>query len=657
MKTSGSSKTNMLMRKRLIFLFVIIFILFMALLVRTGWIQIVDGEKLRKIAAEQWNSDVRVDAKRGEILDRNGGRLAVSTSCSRVDVYMPDVIRAEKDNEDIKTEIAGKIAGILGQKQEDILKKLNATLSNGQPVNSVTLARRIDISKGNEIKKLKFPGIIVSDDTKRVYPNGNFLSHVLGFTNIDGVGQLGIEVKYDKELKGIPGMINMNTDKFGRQLPYEISKYNAPVNGSNIALTIDEAVQLYVEKALENAVVKNKAKSATAIVMNPKTGEILAMASKPDFNPNDPRNMKGHKTVEDMIQSWNNKSVTFTYEPGSVFKLVTAAAALKENIANDSTRFNDPGYLIVAGRRINNWDRRANGILNFAELLQNSSNVGFMMLGAQLGKDKMYKYIEDFGFKKKTGIDVDFEETGYGVPLNEVGPVELANISFGQGIVATPIQLAAAYAAIANEGKMMVPHLVKAIIETDEKGNVTSKKEIEPKLSRQAVDANTANKLLEYLETVITVGGARNAYVEGYPIAGKTGTAQKAEKGKYIPDKYVCTFVGMAPVDKPQFVVYVAVDEPDPSNYYAGQVVAPVAGEIFKDLFTINNILPDKKSEEGMNEVPKVVGLTEKDAEKRLKFAGFTVEVRGSGTTVKSTSPAAGVSTKAGSKVIVNMGN
>ncbi|KPU43304.1 stage V sporulation protein D [Oxobacter pfennigii] len=655
MKTSKNPDRKKIIRRRMIFLYIFVFLIYTYLLGRLVLIQIIDGERLKNLAVSQWNSQVKVDAKRGEIQDRNGAKLALSASCSRVDVYLPDVARVEKEKPDIKNTMAAQIAGILGQSPDDVLKKLNATLQSGMPASSATIARRIDSDKGVQIKELKLPGIIVSEDTKRFYPNGNFLSQVLGFTNVDSVGQEGIELEYDKELKGIPGTIHTETDIFGRQLPYAESKYNAPVNGSDLTLTIDSAIQLYVEKALEQGIIASKAKSATAIVMNPKTGEVLAMSTKPDFDPNDPRNMENFQTVQEMIQTWQNKAVTFTYEPGSVFKIVTASAALSENIVDDSTRFEDPGYLVVAGRRIYNWNRAGNGVLDFAELLQYSSNVGFMMLGQQLGKETLYKYIDDFGFKTKTGIDVHFEESGYGVPLDRVGPVELANISFGQGIVTTPMQLTAAYAAIANEGKMMVPHIVKSITDTDNDGNVISKMEIQPKMAKQVVDKSIADKLMEYLETVITVGGGKPAYVEGYRIAGKTGTAQKAENGKYIDGKYVCTFIGMAPVEDPQFVVYVAIDEPDPSNYYAGQVVAPVAGQIFKDIFTVKNISPMEKDESGMAEIPDVRGLTPKDAEKRLNFAGFKVEIKKAGTTVTSVSPAPGTLAQTGSKVTITV--
>lgn len=643
--------------RRLIALFGLLFSVFLILLVRVGWVQIVRGPSLKKTAVEQWNSEVKIGARRGEITDRNGSKLAVSTRCKRVDVYMPDVIKAEKDGDGIRDEIASKIAGILGQKKADILQKMNAKLSDGLPVSGATIARRIDNDKGDAIEKLKLPGIVVSDDTSRFYPNNNLLAQVLGFTNIDGVGQQGIELEYEDELKGEAGVINMETDRVGRQLPYNTTKYTAPVNGKNITLTIDEPLQLYVEDVLEKARKENKAKSATATVMDPKTGEILAMATKPDFNPNSPRSASGKQTTQNIMDTWKNNAVAYTYEPGSVFKLVTATAALSEGIVDDRTRFNCPGYLDVAGHRIYDWSKKGDGIEDFAEILQNSCNVGFMTLGEQLGKEKLYKYIDAFGFGKKTGIDVNFEETGYTLPVDKVGPVELANISFGQGVVVTPIQITSAYAAIANGGEMMVPHLVKSIDATDDDGNVVSKQQIEPKVSRQVADKEIADKMLDYLETVVTVGGGHAAYVDGYRIAGKTGTAQKAKNGVYVKGKYISTFVGVAPVDDPQYVVYISIDEPDPSNYYASHVVAPAAGEIFKDIFTLKNIAPNAGSSTGKSTVPNVVGLSRKDAESRLKFGGFTVKVSGSGNTVERTSPAPGSSVDAGSKVTIVTGS
>lgn len=653
-----SNSINLVIKKRLLTVFGIIFVIFILLVCRVGYIQIIQGPRLLKLAIEQWTNDVKIDAKRGEIIDRNGYALAVSASCERVDAYMHDIVSEEKNDKNIKTEIAGKLSSILGDKEEDILKKLNMTLSNGNPINSVTIKRRIDKSQADEIRKLQLPGIVISEDSKRYYPNGNFLSQVLGFTNIDGVGQEGLEKKYDSVLKGLPGRIIMETDPYRREMPYNISDYIAPVNGDDIVLTIDEKIQLYVEKALENAIKTYKAKDATAIVMDPTTGEILAMASKPDFNPNNPRDMQGLSSFSDVMKLWSNRAVTFTYEPGSIFKIVTASAALQEGLINDKTSFYCPGFKIVADRRIKCWRTQGHGTETFAQILQNSCNVGFMDLGEELGRDKLYKYINAFGFGKPTGIDVNFEESGYKRQVNKVGPVELANLSFGQGISVTPIQMVAAAAAIANDGKLVEPHIVKQIQSTDSNGNIKVIKQIQPKAEGQVIDADVAKKLRDYLETVITIGGGKSASVDGYHIAGKTGTAQKAEKGVYVHGKYVASFLGMTPVDKPKYVVFVCIDEPDPSNYYAASTAAPTAKEIFEDIFESQNIAPDEGAKSSTEVViPNVVNLSQSQAANKLKSAGLQVQVNGSGKIVTSIYPKAGISVKTGSKVILYLGN
>jgi len=650
----GSKGINLVIKKRLIFLFSMVFFAVLVLIGRVGWIQLFQGQELQKIAVDQWTNDVKIDARRGKILDANGNELAISASCERIDAYMHDIIKEENENKDIKKQIASKLGAILGDKEEDLLKKLNMTLSNGKPMNSVTIKRRIEKSQADEIRKLKLPGIIVSEDSKRYYPNGNFLSHVLGFTNIDGEGQEGVELKYDKELKGIPGRIIMEADRNRRELPYNISKYYEPVNGNDITLTIDQSVQFYIEKAIDDALIINKAKSVTAIVMDPTNGEILAMAGKPDYNPNDPKNMKSFNDVKELMRSWSNKAVTFTYEPGSIFKIVTATAALGEGIISDNTRFSCPGFRIVADRRIKCWKTKGHGSQDFSQILQNSCNVGFMILGDKLGKEKMYKYVDAFGFGKATNIDVSFEESGYKRPLKNVGPVELATLSFGQGISVTPIQMACAYSAIANNGVMMEPHLVKKTQVADKEGNIIEEKIVEPKVLRKVTDEKTAKDLRGYLEKVISIGGGQKAYVKGYHIAGKTGTAQKAENGRYVSGKYVASFVGMAPVDNPKFVVYLMIDEPDPSNYYAGQIAAPIAGQIFKDIFVRFNMPPDGADSHIIEViVPNVVGLTQKEAANTLKSGGFNYEIKGKGTMVADMNPMPGLSVKSGSKVIL----
>jgi stage V sporulation protein D (sporulation-specific penicillin-binding protein) len=654
----GYTNINLTIKKRLILVFACIFTIFLVLIGRVGWIQLVLGTEYKEIAVEQWTNDVKIDAKRGKILDRNGFELAVSASCERVDLYMRDVYNAEKSNVDIREEMADKLSQILGETRESMLKKLNMTLPSGKPINSVTIKRRIEKSQADEIRKLNLPGIVVSEDSKRYYPNGNFLSHVLGFTNIDGAGQEGIELKYDEQLKGVPGRRIMEADLFRRELPYNISKYVDPVNGSDITLTIDESIQLYVEKALDDALATNKAKSAMAVVMDPKTGEILAMASKPDFNPNDPRSLKGYKDFNEVISSWNNKLVTYTYEPGSVFKAFTSAAAISEGVVNDNTRFSCPGFKVVAGSRIKCWRTRGHGSQTFPQILQNSCNVGFMTVGDMLGKERLYKYIDAFGFGTRTNIDVSFEEKGQVMPIKRVGPVELATISFGQGISVTPIQLVAAYGAIANGGKMMEPHLVKKIQTSDKEGNIVKTYDILPKMTKLVIDSEAARELTGYLEKVVSDGAGSKAGVKGYRVGGKTGTAQKAQNGVYVDGKYVATFLGIAPIDDPKFVVYVAIDEPDPSNYYAGQIAAPVAARIFKDIFTGFNIPPAGGYSPDIEVIlPNVKGLKKNEALRELKKSGFVCETKGSGSVVEDMLPKPGLSIQSGSKVILYMGD
>ncbi|KPU44042.1 stage V sporulation protein D [Oxobacter pfennigii] len=654
----GNGRTNLTFKKRVIFLFIMISLLIFLLIGRVGYIQLVKGAELQKLAVEQWTNDVKIDAKRGKIFDRNGNELAISANCERVDAYMKDIIKSQIEDPDIKAKIASELAKILGDKEEDILKKLNMTLSNGKPMNSVNIKRRIEKSQADEIRKLKLPGIIVSEDSKRYYPNGSFLSNVLGFTNVDGVGQEGIELKYDSELRGTPGRSIMEADLVRRELPYNISKYIEPVAGNDITLTIDENIQFYVEKAIEDALLVNKAKAVTAIVMDPTNGEVLAMANKPDFNPNTPRDMSGHTDFQDVIKSWSNRSVTYTYEPGSIFKVITAAAALSEGVVSDKDRFTCTGSMIVGDRRIKCWRTKGHGTQDFAQILQNSCNIGFMTLGERLGKEKMYKYIEAFGFGTPTNIDVTFEEGGYKRPVSKMGPVELANLSFGQGITVTPIQMATVFSIIANDGKMMEPHLVKKIQSVDKDGNIIEKKETQPKMVRQVISPEVAKQLRGYLEKVISVGGGKKAYVEGYSIAGKTGTAQKAEGGRYASGKYVASFVGMAPADNPKYVVYVSIDEPDPSNYYAGQIAAPLAGQIFKDIFVNANMKPDNSLKPVIEVViPNVIGLPVREAVNNLKNSGFEVEVKDKGTTVIDMNPLAGISVVSGSKVILYTGN
>lgn len=653
-------KTSITVRKRIVGLLLIIFIVQTIIIGRYAYVQIIWSPKLQQWAVDQWTSDTRIEAKRGKILDRNGRPLAVSGNVERIDAFLKEINEAEKlegSKKITKEEIAAKIAPILNLTPEYIVKKLNSKLKNGLPMSSVTLARRIEREQANKIRDLKLPGIVITEDTKRYYPNGNFLAQVLGSINSDGEGRAGIEYFYNEELNGVPGRFIGETDAYHREMANSLTNYISPKNGNDVVLTIDESIQYFTEKAIDKGLIDYKAKQITAIVMDPKTGEILAMANKPDYDPNKP--VTG--TVQEAMESWKNRAVNENFEPGSILKVITAAAAMEENLVNDSDKFYCRGALKIEGTTIKCWKSGGHGEQTFAQILQNSCNVGFMELGKRLGKETLYKYYNAFGFGKKTNVDYPGEEKGILLPIQKVGPVELATEAFGQGIAVTPIQYMAAFGAIANDGKMIEPHLVKRIIHTDEDGNTSVVKEIEPKVVKQVVSEATAKKLRSILETVVTVGAGKKAYIEGYHIGGKTGTAQVVENGRYAAGKYISTFVAMAPCNDPEIIIMVSIKEPDPSNYYSGSTAAPIARSIMEDTFRYLDIQPDLndvKNPKVVREViiPEVRGMTSAEAEKVLRNNKINVDIQGTGNIVYDISPKPGMKVKENTKIEIYLG-
>ncbi|CDF57826.1 stage V sporulation protein D [Thermobrachium celere] len=644
------SKTTLSMKRRIAVVYAIIILVQTVIVGRYAWVQLVWSPQLQRMAQEQWTNNVVIEAKRGKILDRNGNPLALSGNVDRIDVFLKDVINAEKNNKVTKDEIASKLAPLLGMSKEDILKKLN------MKYNAVTIKRRVEKDIGNKVRELKLPGVIVSEDTKRYYPNGNFLAHILGSTDSDGNGRSGLELYYNKELKGIPGRLVVQADAYHRELPYESAVYDPPRNGYDLVLTIDQSIQFFVERALEQGLKEYNAKRISAIVMDPKTGEILAMANKPDFDPNNP---VGGLDIQEALANWRNRMVQEVFEPGSILKVVTAAAALEENIVSDNDKFVCTGGKMVAGRRIKCWRTSGHGTQTFAEILQNSCNVGFMELGLELGAEKLHKYFALFGFGQKTGIDFPGEEKGLLTPVSKMGPVETANQAFGQGVAVTGIQYLTALAAIANDGVMMRPHLLKQVIYTDENGNTSVIKEYMPQSVKQVVSKETAIKLREILESVVTKGAAKKAYLEGYHVGGKTGTAQKPkEEGKgYAAGKYISSFAAIAPANNPKIAILVSIDEPDPSNYYAGSTAAPLAKIIIEDIMKYLNVEPDSTAVQVPEVVvPEVRGLKLDEAINILKQYKFEAEKQGSGDIVYDMSPKPGVSAKQNTKVILYMG-
>ncbi|MEF9951809.1 MAG: stage V sporulation protein D [Clostridium sp.] len=650
------AKTTVTNRKRIVMLLLIIFVVQFIIIGRYAWVQIMWSPQLQKWAKEQWTYDTKIEAKRGDITDRNGEPLAVSGNVERVDAYLKDIRKAIDSKKTTKEDIAKKLSPIIQLSEEEILKKLNKTLPNGLPMSSVTIARRIEKDQGNAIRKLKLPGVVVTEDTKRYYPNTTLASQVIGNTNIDGDGRSGIEQHYNDELKGIPGRFMGEADKYHRELPYNMSTYIDPKNGNDVVLTVDQTIQHFTEKALEEAVIKFKAKGAFAVIADPNTGEILAAASKPDYDPNNP--VEGG--AKEAMSKWKLPIVNSNFEPGSIFKLFTSAAAIEENAVTMETKFSCSGSKKVGDGIRKCWKAGGHGLQTFPQILQNSCNVGYMEIGEKLGKNKLYKYINSFGLGKKTGVDFPGEERGIIMPLEKVGTVETATIAFGQGVSITPIQFISALSALANDGTVYKPHFVKQITYTDENGNTSVVKDIKPEVTKKAISKETAKTIREMMEEVVITGGSKKAGVDGYRIGGKTGTAQKVENGKYAPGKYVSSFAGIAPIDKPRFVLLLSIDEPDPSvAYYGGQTAAPTAQKLLEDILRYmgiaqdNSIVPENKQK---IIVPDVRGMSIEDAKKKLHEMKLDFNVIGTGKTVYDISPKPGMSVNQGTKISLYLG-
>lgn len=614
-------------KRRLIVTLLLVSVLVFALIVRLGVIQIVQGEGLKKQALEQWTRGIPVKAERGLILDRNGKKLAISISrdtvwCRPIDIKDP-------------IEDAKKIAGILQLDEADVYKKITSKQS------LVKIKQWIEKEESEALRKANIRGIEIAEDNKRYYPFGSFAAHIIGHNNIDQVGQYGIEAAFNKYLTGTEGKWVKTTDAAGRQLPYNNEKLYEPKNGLNVILSMDETIQHFAEKAALEVLVKHKAKNVSIIVMEPKTGDLLALANKPDYDPNQPTtplNEEEAKSWEGLSQEevtkkwfdmWRNFAINDVYEPGSTFKIITAAAGLEENVVTPSSQFYCSGYVrqIKSGKPIKCWRYyNPHGNQTFVEGVQNSCNVVFVETGLRLGAEKMYEYIRAFGFGELTGVPFSGESPGI-IPSGPkaIKDVNLATISFGQGIAVTPIQLTTAISAVANGGNLMIPRVVKELV--DEEGNVVHK--YEPEIKRKVISEDTSKTLMKILESVVSDGTGKSAYVPGYRIAGKTGTAQKVVDGRYGDGKYIASFVAVAPANDPRIVVAVIIDEPSAGGYYGGQIAAPVAGQVVKDILSYLDVEPqftEEEKEDNEKEnvtVPDVRDKNIKEASKMVLSLGL----------------------------------
>ena len=513
--------------------------------------------------------------------------------------------------------------------------------------------RRLSYEIADKIENLHFDGVYLLKESKRYYPHNEMLSHVLGYVGIDNQGLSGLELEYDDILTGEYGSIQYFSDAKGNNLERN-SVYVEPEDGLDIYLTVDYGIQSSIERELDNVVLRYNPDGAWAIAMDPNTGEILGMSSRPNFNPN---NYKNYDT--ETIN--RNMAIWASYEPGSTFKILTLSAAVNEgkvDLLKDT--FYDGGSVNVDGARIKCWKHGGHGSQTFLEVVQNSCNPGFVELGNRLGKETLFDYINKFGYGKKTGIDLNGEATGILFSLDKVGPVELATTAFGQGVSVTALQQVVAVSAAINGGILYKPYIVKRVA-YHENGQII--KEVKPTIVRDnIVTEDTSEKVRMTLESVVSLGTGRNAYIDGYRVGGKTGTAQKVNNGIYMQGNYIVSFIGFLPANDPKIVVYLAIDNPKGVTQYGGTVSAPIVKNIMEDAITSLNI---EKQDGGTEKkyqwydkkyytVPNVVGKSKKEATSMLK--SFSVEYSGSGDVVVNQSPDSDSRIAEGEKVRLYLG-
>lgn len=620
---------------------IITVLIVISIILKIGYIQIIDRVNIYNKAVELWQRSFPVEANRGLILDSDNNVLATNLTTASL-VVVPSQIK------DIEM-TAQKISEILNVDTKVMQEKLSKKVSiqRIQPE-----GRQLDDEVAAKIDRLKLPGVYLIKDTKRYYPKDNYLGQTLGFVGIDNQGLLGLELKYDEYLNGNNGSIDYFMDAKSNPLTLYPSVYSAPTTGFDLQLTIDGDIQDIVERELNNAYDTYNPDGIWALAMDPNTGKILAMASKPDFNPND------YKSADKDVYN-HNIPIWKTYEPGSTFKIITFSSALNENLFDmDKDTYFDKGYEIVGGARIKSWKKGGHGLQTFREVLQNSSNPGFVEIGRRLGKDKLYEYVKKFGLTEKTGIDLPGESKGIMFDYDVFNELEQATVAFGQGISVTPMQLVRAVCACVNGGTLYKPYLVDKIIDNYSNDIIYEKK---PEALRRVISEDTSKKVRDALETVVTDGGGKNAYIDGYRIGGKTGTAQKAVNGSYVDGGYILSFIGIAPIDDPKIVLYVAMDNPKNCVQYGGTTAAPIARKILVDVLPalgVKKVTSQREkayvwTDKKTYSVKNYIGLTRK----QVKNENYQFEFLGSGDYVIDQLPRVGEKIEEGQKVKIMLGD
>lgn len=609
-------------KKRVLVFSILLILLFCAVVGRLLYVQVFQGGVLQGRALDQWTRGLPLTAKRGGIYDANGSSLAVSYTTYNIYVRSREV----KD----KQQVASILSNKLNLNFDQTLEKVN-----NNSVSEVLIKMQVDKDVAHEIFNENLSGVYLTESVSRHYPYGNLLTQILGFTTIDNIGQAGLEAYYNDLLKGVNGTTLVQSDLQGKELYNSLTNYIPSVPGYDINLTIDVNIQLKVEQTLEKLMVEQKAKSATATVMNPKTGEIIAMSTKPSFDLNNvPRN-----DVQKMLEQMKNQAIVDVYEPGSTFKILTMACALEAGVAHLSDGFYCPGYAVIDGQKIKCWKSVGHGSQDLTDGLCNSCNCVFTQLALRLGLDDFYEYFKNFGLGSKTGIEFLGESGGILMNKESVKNVDLARMGFGQAIAMTPLQLITAISACVNGGYLLKPYMVSSI--TDENGNTIL--ENNKTVVRQVLSNETSKMINAMLEEVVSKPG-KLTFVEGYEIGGKTGTSQKYEGGK-ISGKYVSSFIGTYPASNPEYIVLVVVDEPGTGAYYGSVVASPYAKEIFSSIFEYKNI--KKTGDETVKlertiTLPNLVGLSLSEACSTLSNLGLYYEIQGSGGFVENQLPPAG---------------
>lgn len=632
--------SNMTMKKRLVTVFLFGLLAFIIVIMRLGYVQFIIGEELTEAADESWSRDITFEAERGYILDKNDEVLAENVTAPSVVIAPRQIKKPQHTSEQLS-----KILEISSDKAYEYVTRDSSFVSVHPE------GRKITKDQEKAIRTLNLDGVYLAKDSKRHYPLGSDLAHVLGFTGIDNQGLMGLELFHDEKLDGDSGSLSLYSDAKGGKLENLADKYKEPKDGLNLKTTIDSRVQTIMERELDLAVAKYNPDNALALAVNPKTGGVLGMSSRPTFKP------ENYKDVDSEVYD-RNLPIWSTFEPGSTFKIITLAATLEEELVDlHEDHYDDKGSIEVGGSKLRCWKSGGHGRQSYLEVVQNSCNPGFVTMGQKLGKEKLFSYIEDFGFGTKTGIDLRGEGNGILFKPENVGPIELATTSFGQGVSVTPIQQVMAVSAAVNGGFLYEPYIAEQWIDPD---TDEVKEKRDPKLKRRVISEKTSKEVSKSLESVVAYGTGRPAFVDGYRVGGKTGTAQKVgEDGRYLANDHVVSFIGFAPADDPEIVVLVAIDNPKDTVQFGGVVAAPIVGTIIGDSLNALDVKPRKEGlekkyaypEEPKIDVPDLVGQSEDDLLEYM--TDLSIEANGSGEKIIKQSPEAGTKVEPGSTIRV----